>query len=357
LSLEEDLVAFLQAVSPPGHWKTRNIQIVRYFYGFDDATWPTLDSTAERFGLGSRERVRQILNTALRDHVQPDALPRLQAAVKLLASRSFWLACEFREALSRKLGREGAPSLPGLLHLMADAGMAAGYDLYDHNLERLTRSHLTPEASSVLARIDSVPELKTALQDARRLSGRLGLANTAYLGEADGPDAAPTKIRKLLRLDPNCWFSAPEGEAWYALESRDNALVGLAAKAFAVADRLSAARLAETLCNALRARSNRKPCPGRAEVEAWIRGSRYFAHEGERVRFRDAPGKLTAVEQELVSYLSTHERCDYKAIKAHLQSRGVVQSLIPKAATQSPLVYVDRSGGFKSYSYSLIGPD
>jgi hypothetical protein len=357
VSLEEDLVAFLNEASPSGQWKARNIQIVRYFYGFDDATWPTLDSTAERFGLGSRERVRQILNAAFRDIVRPAALPGLQAAAKLLASRSFWSACAFRQAFSRKLGPQATPSLPGLLHLMSDAGLAQGYDLYDHNLERLTRAHLTPEAGSILARIDSVPGLKAALHDARRLSYRLGLANTANLGEAHGPNETPAKIRTLLRLDPNCWFSAPEGEAWYALETRENALVGLAAKAFAVADTLSAPRLAETLCNALRARSNRKPAPGRAEVEAWIRGSRYFLHEGERVRFRDAPGKLTAVEQELVSYLSTHRSCDYKAIKAHLQSRGVVQSLIPKAATQSPLVYVDRSGGFKSYSYSLIGPD
>lgn len=357
MSLEQDLVAFLQDVSPAGACKARNVEIVRYFYGFGDAAWPTLDSTAERFGLGSRERVRQILNTAFRDHVRPGRLPALQAAARLMASRSFWPAREFREALARRFGPGAGPSLPGLLHLMRDLQLAPAYELYDHNLERLTRMHLTPEASAVIATADTAPGLRAALQDARRLACRLGLANVATLGEAASPEAQAAKVRALLALDPNCWMSTVGDDAWFAMESRENALVGLAAKAFAVAPQLGVPRLAETLYNALRAKSNRKPAPGRAEIEAWIHGSRYFVHDGGRVRFLDAPAKLTAVEQELVEYLSTRPSCDYKAIKAHLQSRGVVQSLIPKAATQSPLVYVDRSGGYKSYSYSLIGPE
>ena len=56
-----------------------------------------------------------------------------------------------------------------------------------------------------------------------------------------------------------------------------------------------------------------------------------------------------------MSFLSGLGGCDYKALKAHLETKGVVGSLIPKAATQSPVVHVDRSGGLKAYRYSLIG--
>jgi hypothetical protein len=352
LRLEDELVAYLDRIAPASPHKTRNICIVRYFYGFDRAPWPTLEATAEAFGLGTRERVRQILNGAFRNQARACDLPALSAAARLLGSQPFWPASEFLARLEGPAPDARPMSLRGLLNLMQDLELASPYELYDHNLERLTRSHFTAGASYVVARADVVGPLKATLQEVRRVSCRLGLGNTARL---EALEEAAAWVKALLKIDPNCWRSADEGDFWYGVESRENALVALAAKVFAVVDQLPPRQLAETLANGLRGRASRKPRPELAQVEAWVMGSRYFAHRDDRVTFLDRPAELTPVEKEVVSYLSASGRTDYKALKAHLQARGVVNSVIPKAATLSPLVHVDRSGGSKAYRYSLIG--
>jgi hypothetical protein len=341
---------------PPAPQRARNVRIVLHFYGFGDGAWPTLEETAVAFGLGTRERVRQIVSEALAELAGAAQLPALRAASRLIRSRPLLTDKELAATLAERTGTSAEIGVRGFLSLLHDLGLARGYEAYDHNLERLTRSQLAANRAFVLVRKDTLASLQWGLIAARRLSLRLGLVGARRLGEALGPDAPIGALKSLMMTDPACcaWFH--DDAFWCALETPENVLVGLTAKAFAAARDVTPARLANALSNALNARVGRERHAGHAELEAWISRSRWFRRAGDRLVFLGQPGELTPAERELVDYLAARGEADYPAIKAHMRTRGLQTSAIAKTATQSPVVHVDRTGGMRSYRYSLIGP-
>jgi hypothetical protein len=351
LTIERELVACLDAAAPPGRCKARDIDIVRHFYGFGGAPWPTLDSTATAFGVGTRERVRQIRDAALGALGGTARLPALRRASAIVRSRAFWVAHTLAARIAQATGDAPTLSLRGLLTLMHDLGLTTDYEAYDPRLERLTRTQLAVSDGYVLVRADALAGLQGDLREAYALSARQGLANTAGL-----PPGAPIEaLQALLQMDDACWTASGQRGFWYGVDGVENPLAALAAKAFAASDTVSLPRLVEALANALHARSGGACHAGRLEIGAWITGSRLFRHQDGRVTFLGAPGELTAVERELVSYFSTRNGSDYAGIRAHLLARGLSGSTISKAATQSPVVHVDRSGGPRAHRYSLVG--
>lgn len=355
LGIDEELVARLEAAMPAGPQRARNIRMVLHFYGFGGGAWPTLEETAAAFGVGTRERVRQIVGEALTQLTGAGRLPALRAASRLIRSRPFWTDRELAASLAERTGTSADICVRSFLSLLHDLGLARGYEAYDHNLERLTRSQLTANKVFFLVRKDMLVPLQWGLIAARRLSSRLGLVCATRLAVALGPEAPLEPLKMLLITDPAC-CTWSQGEAfWCARETPDNVLVALTAKAFAAAREVTPSRLADALANALNARAGRERHAGHAEIAAWISRSRWFRRSDGRLAFLGEPGELTPVERVLVDYLAVQGEADYPAIKAHMSSRGMQASMIAKTATQSPVIHIDRTGGMRSYRYSLIG--
>jgi hypothetical protein len=351
--LEDELREYFFRTTSAGPRKARDVDVVLFFYGFASSAWPTMESTAKAFGIGSRERVRQILGAVLPDRLAPCDLPHLRAVAERLRSRHFWLASDFCSVIAEGADAPGLPSAPGLLSLLHHLKLAADYEIYDIGLTPLRRSRAKMSADAVFGRPGAITPLRAALQETRRLGRRVGLAHTSQLPVPDDDAAGRALIRRLLQARAECWISSTEAaQFWFAPEEDANVLVQLAAKAFAVTRAAPPRRLAETLANALRGRS-RHLDP--AIVEAWIRGSRYFAPTEGGVAFLGPPAQLTSIERELIDCLSDQADCDFQMLKRHLLARGVAASLIPKVATSSPLVFVDRSEGHRSFRYSLVG--
>lgn len=355
LTIEDELSFCLRAGLPAGRQAARNVNLFLYFYGFRDAVWPTLEEAGEAVGIGTRERVRQILGAALAALSERE-LPSLRAASRRVRSRRFWSARELAERIAEKTGDSPTLSMRGLLNLMHDLGLARGYDAYSPGLARLTRSQVAEGGQYVLARNDSIEPLQWGLHGARRLSMRYGLISATGLADRLGADAPLGPVMTLLQLDPACWTQTCARDFWYAAETPDNVLVGLAAKAFAVAEEIAPERLADTLFNALRAKVGRSIQADRGQIACWIGSSRLFRLAAGRVSFQGQRGALTPLERQLASYLSAQNGADYPAIRDHLRAQGQLDSTISKMATQSPFVHVDRSGGMRSYRYSLVGP-
>jgi hypothetical protein len=354
--LEHELVEYFLRTTPAGPRKARDIDVVLFFYGFAGSAWPSMEATAKAFGIGSRERVRQILGAVLPDRLAASDLPHLRAVAERLLSRPFWLASDFSNVIAQGADDPGLPSAPGLLSLLHHLKLAADYEIYDTGLTPLRRSRANMSADAVFGRPAAVTPLRAALQETRRIGRRVGLAHTSQLPVADNDAAGRALIRRLLQASAECWTSsAGAAEFWFAPEEDANALVQLAAKPFAVTRAAPPRRLAETLANALRGRSRHLQHVDPAIVEAWIRGSRYFAPAEGGVVFLGPPAQLTPIERELIDCLSDQADCDFKMLKHHLLARGVAASLIPKVATLSPLVFVDRSEGLRSFRYSLVG--
>ncbi len=352
-SVEEELLAYLDRVTPRRRLKKRNVAIVSHFYGFGDSQWPTLESTAERFGVGTRERVRQILNEAFWDFVSPSDLPRLRACAALLESKKAWIGGDFLAAMSDCGYSSARLSTPGLLNLMHDLSLCDQYELYNYSFMRISRADIDTEPNCFVIESKAANELRIALHVARTLPGQLGLANTRYLAELF-KNIDLNVLVTALRWDPNAWME-PDGEDyWYSLENRENTLIGMAEKAFALADEIDCSRLAQCFSNALRARSLRYAYPDPDRILRFIRGSRHFSCGKRNARFLGERGELTSIQKAIVRYFREKPTASWQEISSHLYAAGFGKVLVSKAVMQSPLVCVDRAGGRGRYTYSLI---
>jgi hypothetical protein len=354
-SIEDELVGYMDRHAADTATKARDIQIVAHYYGFDETPWPTLEATAARFGINTRERVRQIIENRFRASATLRNLPRVRSAATLLRSRAFWFTSELQVELSA-LGEPEDLSLRGLLNLLHDLQGAERYDIYDHNLERVARAAYAPDEDYVVATDEVVKHLRSSLRTARKLPGQLGLSHVSYLSVQIPSRPDRDKVAALLRIDPDAWLSSDdEGDFWYCIETRENTLFTLASKVFATTKMVEINRLAEALCNGLRARSLRYEYPTAQTVAEWLAGSRYFEVEGDQVRFLEAPAILTDIEQAITVYLRRKKVTDFPSLKKHLEAGNFGRAHIDKAVTSSAIVHVDRSGGRGAYAYSLVG--
>jgi hypothetical protein len=54
MTIEAELIEFLDGNIKSGGNKKRDIEIIKYYYGLHESPWPTLDETANRFNIGTR---------------------------------------------------------------------------------------------------------------------------------------------------------------------------------------------------------------------------------------------------------------------------------------------------------------
>jgi len=352
-NVEEELLEYLDRVTPRHRLKKRNVDIVSHFYGFGDSQWPTLESTAERFGVGSRERVRQILNETFRDYLSPSDLPRLRACATLLGSKKTWIGSDSLEAISDCGYSSAHLSAKGLLNLMHDLSLCDQYDLYNYSFVKISRADVDTERNYFAVESKMAGALKKALHRARTLPGQLGLANTRFLA----PLSKSVDLNVLitaLRWDPNSWME-PEGkDYWYCLENRENTLIGMAEKVFALTDEIDCLRLAECLSNGLKARTLKYQYPDPSRILSFIQGSKYFSCGKRSARFLGERGDLTDIQEAIVQFFREKSVADWKDISSYLYAAGFGKVLVSKAVMQSPLVCVDRASGRRHYTYSLI---
>ncbi|WP_277890078.1 hypothetical protein [Escherichia coli] len=118
MGIESELIEFLERSVKDGANKARDIEIVKFYYGLNDSPWPTLDETASRFGVGTRERIRQLLNFKFRNNVSKNSIPSLGKVIKVLQSREYWLLSEFEEETYNAGLVEKESHLKGIFNLI-----------------------------------------------------------------------------------------------------------------------------------------------------------------------------------------------------------------------------------------------
>ncbi len=352
-NVEEELLEYLDRITPRRRLKKRNVGIVSHLYGFGDSQWPTLESTAERFGVGTRERVRQVLNETFRNYVSPDDLPRLRECAALLGSKSAWVGSEFLKAISDCGYSSARLGTRGLLNLMHDLSLCVEYELYNIDFGKIGRANVEAEANHFVIESKMAGALKKALQRARTLPGQLGLANTRSLAPL-AKDVDLNVLLAALRMDPNAWMKPDGKDYWYCLENRENTLIGMAQKIFALADEVDCQRLARCMSNGLKARSLQYEYPDPALILSFIRESRYFSCGKRNARFLGEPGELTAIQNAIVRFFRKKAAAGWEEISSDLYAAGFGRALVSKAVMQSPLVCVDRTSGRGNHTYSLV---
>ncbi|WP_425069292.1 hypothetical protein [Reyranella sp.] len=353
MDIEEEFVLYVERKVPPGNTKARDVNLICYYFGFGDSAWPTLELTASKFSVGTRERVRQILNSKFRNQASIDEMPILRRCRDLLASRAIWSTVEYVEVMAAKNFVTGSVNVKGLLRLMQELGSCGEYDLYNERFYKPTREEIEDTTFSFIAAPAEAELMRKALQAARSRPGLLGLANSKDLADLVSATDLPI-LKSALQLDANLWKEADGREFWYCLEDRENTLFGYAEKAFALSSEIEISRLAECLANALKSRASKYVYPDVALVRRYLCSSKYFECNEQKARFLESPGELTGIQTAVVDYFKKRASSSFAELRDYLVAEGFGLPIVTKAISNSPIVFKNASAGRGNFKYSLI---
>ncbi|WP_028573319.1 hypothetical protein [Desulfonatronum lacustre] len=128
MGIENELVEFLESSIKDGANKARDIEIVKFYYGLNESPWPTLEETASQFGVGTRERIRQLLNSKFRDNVTKHSIPSLNDFVQTLQSKDFWLFSELENEVCEAGLIDRGRHLKGIFNLIDDVNLDCDFE-------------------------------------------------------------------------------------------------------------------------------------------------------------------------------------------------------------------------------------
>lgn len=354
MNIEQELLEWLGHNIPEQRKeKPRNIQIILSYYGFGDLPSPTLDELARNFSIGTRERVRQIINNTFRNRATLKQLPIANDILDAVAEYDLVSIPELRSILEFEGLLSPATSIRGVLNLGRDLGWQESYDIYDSSLTRVSRSEAEFDSNTFLVKGSALPDLKKGLRKARTLPGQLGLSRLDYLRSEFSNAKLAERIIIFVHESPDAVKVNAGNEHWYIYEDRDNTLINSCEKLFTLCDGINIDVLSHALENSLRRRSHRFAYPGSHIISDWIRASRWFTVNEKVVEFLGERNDLTDIEKAVVAYLSSVDYSLYPPLKEHLLEKGFSEPAINKAVTTSPLVYVDKTGQRKTYKYIL----
>ena len=142
MTIDVELLTLLKSSTKKSQNRKRNTELIAHFYGFRRPDWPTLDDTATKFGIGSRERVRQIISKYFKSVADPREIPSAQKCAELIAEEQYWLETDLVAAINSRGLVDGNFSVRGLFNLMDDLSIDHGYEIYTPELERATRTSM-----------------------------------------------------------------------------------------------------------------------------------------------------------------------------------------------------------------------
>ena len=353
MDIESELTGFLQSNIKDGQNKTRDIEIIKFYYGLDESPWPTYEETASRFGGVTRQRIEQLIKSKFKDKVNKNSIPSLREFIDILESRDYWLVSEFEEEIytSCLMGRK--IHIKGGLNLINDVKIDCEFEFFTPELNRATRNSILTSKNIFLIRKSSVKNIEKMLKKAQGLPGRCGIANLKYLYEELGEYYSLVSL--LIENSPTSWVRVSDDDYWYIFENRDNTIINYCEKVFGVIDYCDSAKLAATFRNALDGRTYKYPYPPEEIIEEYLRSSVYMINIGSGLKFVGQTTELNEIEKDLISFIDSGRAVSFPEFRDYLSEKGYGSAHIQKTTNSSPLVHVDKTNGRMHYIYSLIG--
>lgn len=354
MGIESELMEFLVSTIKDGVNKDRDIEIIKFYYGLNESSWPTLEDTAARFEVGTRERIRQLINTKFRDNVKKESIPSLNKFVQLLQTREFWSFSEFEKEVYSSGLIDVESHLKGVFNLIADVKIDCDFEFYNSVLKLATRKSIVTSEEMFLIKKSNIKAVKNLLKKAQDLPSRCGIANLNYLSKELGKYYL--LISALIKNSPTSWVKSVGNDYWYIFENRDNTIINYSEKVFSTADYVDSIRLAVTYKNALDGRSYKYPYPPIEIIEEYLRSSVYMLNTNNGLKFIGETKKLNKIEEDLMFFFNHYSKnASFPDLCKHLTNEGHGRPYSVKTINCSPLIYVDKTRGRKRYTYSPVG--
>ena len=337
--------------------QSRNTKMILYYYGFGDSAWPSLEDTAHTWGLGTRERARQIKDRFLQS-ARAEMLPSLVNFIALLETSQYWVQTELSQRLADAGLVDGQFSLCGIFNLAKELALDLGYAIYTPHLDRLTRASLDRFEEYFIIRSSDEAQVRKFYRKARRAHRRSGLARLSSVTQ--GPDITmPLRrvLEDLVLCSDNVWTERAVGDIWYLFEDRDNRFFNNTEKVFSVVGQCDSFELSEAYRRSLGRYRSEPDLPPADTIARYLKSSSMFSAENDVLRYvRPSKRQLSSIEHDLVAVLATASSgLDYAQIKSRLRGKGHTDNYIKVTLAQSPLVSVDKAQGRTRYRYYLIG--
>jgi hypothetical protein len=363
MSIEKEIRDYLHTNLKELDTKSRDINLVLYFYGFGKDLWPTLEDAATEFNVGDSggrraERPRQILNSKFKTIAELNDFRMLREFAQYLYSSPIHSFEDLNQYAEANYLFEGTKNIVSLLRLLKDLGEAIDYNAYDTSLNELTRSGYSESSEIIISVAPRIKELQESLKKAKKIPGLLGIAKLQYLLEEINLNESETRILlNAIKSNSDSWFYGFSGDEYYLFESRDNTLINNLEKIKNITDLEEIDILAKTLGNSLKRRTapKNRQYPPEYVIEKYLHSSKHTEIRGITIYINVDPVELTNIEKDLSNYLIKSKVNDYPTISNHLLSLGYEKPLIDKTAFNSPLLFVDKSEGRNHYSYNILG--
>lgn len=353
MGIENELVEFLKNNIKDSSNKARDIEVIKFYYGLNESPWPTLEDTANRYNVGSRERVRQLLNFKFRNLVTRSDIPSISGFLEILNSKSYWIFSDFEVIVHAGGFINKDTHLKGIFNLVEDIGIATGYEIFTPDLKRTTRNSLCSCKNTFLIREANVKGIEKLLRMAQGLPGRCGVANLRYIEDSLGEHYG--LISALIESSTTSWVMIDGDDYWYVFENRDNTIINYSEKVFLLIEQCDSTRLAVAYRNALDGRTYQYPYPPAEIIEQYLKSSVFFLNFYGSLKFIGETTRLNTIEEDLISFFDVNTMATFPQLDEYLTQKGYGRPHILKNTNFSPLVFVDKSQGRRHYVYSLIG--
>ncbi len=355
MGIKNELLSFLNLNIKEKGTKTRNIEIIAYYYGFRGSSWPTLDETAREFNIGTRERIRQIIDDNFRNIVDLVYIPSIVKIGEVVESNPFWIQAELENKLIELEVIKNIFSIRGLFNLIEDVGIDNRYKIYSPDLKEATRSSIARYEQNFIIKNSEIKKIKSIYKKAQNIPGMSGISNLKHLeDEITDFSIYSTIIRDLIKYSENAWIKAYGDNFWYLFENKHNTLINYSEKIFTVIDNCDVKRLAETYRNALNRRTYKFPYPPVEIITEYLRSSIYFENNQDTLTFIGETTPLNEIEKDVVEYLKAKGSVKYPEFRDHLITKGHGNAHTDKVIMSSPFVHVDKSKGRLNYEYTLV---
>lgn len=355
MSIKIELQDFLNRELADTQYYHRNVELISYFFGFGDAVWPTLEETGAAFGVGTRERTRQIINKYFYKKVTKADIPSVRTFAALLCQQDKWLQSELVSAGKEAGLIEDNVSIRGILNLMKGLKVASGYEFYTPTLDKASRTTLTQFEEIFIINKNKISSLRKKLKIAVGIPGEIGVAKLAYIKDQLGDDYS--FIKELIKNSPTSWVKENANDFWYLFENKENVLINYSEKVFSEITKCHSSRLATAFRNALDGRTRKNPYPPQTVIEEYLLTSIYFKNNNRELSFLNETTQLTKIEHEIAQFFAEVGETDFPTIRNFLEEKGYILPTISKNVGNSPLVFVDKTKGRSHYKYSFINND
>ncbi len=337
--------------------KDRNIKMICYYYGFGGVALPTLDDTAQQFeGLGTRQRVQQIIDRDFRKSATPTEIPSAISFQQALHSRPHWALSELDRMVTEQGIAGGSFTLPGLLRLIRDLHLQTDYGIYTPDLQSATRVELGEDRELFLLRRHQVPLIRKVLNATKRSQGLRGIVKVDDFGDENHDFASHRDLMlHIMRHSDTVWMRAVEGELWYLFEDYENTLINHARKALTAYGECDLTKLAHSILAAMHRRHNKYDYPSVDLITDYLRSSVHFEAHGNSVSLLCDPIPLTPIEDDISRYLKEHANVHYPEARDFLTHTGNAKPNIDRILFQSALVFVDKTLGRGNYTFHPTG--